>query len=252
MISFNTINRYSEVIDENEFFKQYFNSAYSLRYDSNFFQLKYQPSLSEFELIEEMQLQFHEAEGLNHIKFYWPENKGFTPEIVTYFEKENYEIEMLELYAIDPLKFNQKINSDYIKVVPLSIETIADFKRINYPNDLIFGEDFADMKQVMYEDILLDPKIIPYIAYVNDTAAGTLVSILGEETVEIDDLLTINEFRNQGVAAALQAEVMEFAQKKGKQVILLADADDTPREMYIKQNYTYMGYQLGAQKILTK
>lgn len=252
MLSFRNIECYSELIDENEFFKQFYNPDLPLRYDSNFFQLKYQPTLSEFELIEEMQYQFHANEGLKHIKFYWPENKGFTSEIMAYFEKEHYAIEMLELYTIDPKNFESDKQTSNIKVYSLSKENLVDFKRINYPNDLIFGKDFADMKKNMYEQMLDNPSIIPYIAYVDSEPAGSLISVIGEETVEIDDLLTVTHLRKQGVATALQEAVMTLAQKNLKQVILVADGDDTPKDMYLKQNYTCIGFRVGAQKVFAK
>lgn len=251
MFSFRDIESHSKVIDENEFFTQYFNPDLPLRYDSNFFQLKYQPTLAEFELIEEMQYQYHKTEGLEHLKFYWPENKGFTPEIVAYFEKEKYAIELLELYTINPNHFYSVKPTDTIEVFCLSRENFEDFKQMNYLNDLAYGKDFADMKQGMYEQMLDSPTIIPYIAYIDNEPAGSLISISGNKTVEIDDLMTMKSFRKRGIATALQKAVMNFAKTNSKQVLLVADGDDTPKQMYLKQNYTYVSFRLGAQKVFT-
>jgi hypothetical protein len=33
-------------------------------------------------------------------------------------------------------------------------------------------------------------------------------------------------------------------------IILVADGEDTPREMYQKQNYRYLGFRYEAQKVL--
>lgn len=249
MITFDHVYRYSNLIDENEFFQQYFNEYLPYRYDSNFFILKYQPTLAEFELIENMQLAFHEEEELEHLKFYWPQDKGFTPEIVAYFEESGYQIEMLELFQIDPNEFSIKVPSN-IHVSPVSEHELADFKQLNYPQDLTYGSLFADMKQDLYTSVIEADFICPLIAYINGTPVGSLIALIGQTTIEIDDLYVSEEFRNKGVATALQTAVMTIAKEKKKQVILVADADDTPREMYLKQGYAFTGYQLAAQKIL--
>ncbi|WP_080146873.1 GNAT family N-acetyltransferase [Marinilactibacillus piezotolerans] len=250
MNEFNLLHTHSTMIDENEFFEQFFNENLPERYDSNFFRLKYQPTIAEFELIEQMQLVYHLDAGLKHLKFYWPPNKGFTPEIVSYFEQEGYQIEMLELYSIEPAQFKAGKTDSEITIEPLSAQILKDFYQVNEPADRLHGQEFVNLKRRMYAAMVDDPAIVPYIAFIDGTAVGTVTAIVGDKTVEIDDLLTSENYRHQGVATALQKQVMQLAESQQKRVILVADGDDTPREMYLKQNYMFIGYQLGALKIL--
>jgi GNAT superfamily N-acetyltransferase len=249
MKSFDYTAAYSTCIDENEFFKQYYNKDAHFRYDSNFFQLKYQPSLQEFELIEEMQEHFHKEKGLEHMKFYWPENQGLTPEIMRYFEEQNYALEFLELYQLDPLAFQPTRSHSHVKVVKVTKDTLADFKRISYPEDTLFGEDFARLKQGFYDWQFKQPSISFLLAFIDEEAVGTLTMIEEKETIEIDDVQTIEAYRKQGIATALQSFVVKEARKKNKTILLIADGEDTPKDMYQRQGYQYVSYKIGAQKV---
>ncbi|WP_040373640.1 GNAT family N-acetyltransferase, partial [Peribacillus psychrosaccharolyticus] len=64
---------------------------------------------------------------------------------------------------------------------------------------------------------------------------------------EIDGLTVDENFRNKGIGSKLQEFVMETFPEK--LVILIADGEDTAREMYKKQNYQYHGFKYEAQKI---
>lgn len=250
MVSFTNTTSYSTCIDENEFFKQYYNPEAHFRYDSNFFQLKFQPTQKEFELIEEMQEVDHLEKGMQHIKFYWPENTGFTPELMAYFEKNGYEIEYLELYAIQPEEFIASRDTSHIHVKKVTDETLEAFKTISYEEDRLYGEDFAQPKKAFYDWQLKESSITLWMAWIDNKPVGTLTMIDHEETIEIDDVSTIEAYRKQGVATALQQAVMEEAIKENKTVILIADGEDTPKDMYQRQGYHYVSYQVGAQKVL--
>ncbi|MHA6260051.1 GNAT family N-acetyltransferase [Sporosarcina sp. CAU 1771] len=77
--------------------------------------------------------------------------------------------------------------------------------------------------------------------------AGCVEVIIADETVEIDDLTVDESFRNKGIGSRLQKFVMESF--PNRVVLLVADGEDTPREMYKKQNYNYYGFKYEVQKI---
>lgn len=251
MPSFDDTTSYSTCIDENEFFKQYYNKHAHFRYDSNYFQLKYQPSPREFELIEEMQEYFHRDKGMEHIKFYWPENTGVTPAMMRYFEDNGYELEYLELYQLEPTLFHPTREYQHVDVCVVDEESLADFKRISYPEDLHFGKDFAEAKKDFYDWQWQEPSITLLIAYIKNEPVGTLTIIEESETIEIDDVATVKAYRKNGVATALQQFVVDRALASHKLILLIADGEDTPKNMYQRQGYTYVSYKVGAQKILT-
>ena len=64
--------------------------------------------------------------------------------------------------------------------------------------------------------------------------------IESEETIEIDSFGVIKEMRGQGIGRAMQGFVANYA--KHKPLILIADGEDTAKEMYIKQGYTFISY----------
>src|SRR5699024_12790331 len=92
--TFRNIENYSEIIEENDFFIQLTNEEIPDRYDANYVLLKFSPSLPEFKLIEKMHIEYQEAIQQKHLKFNWPENTGLHPELLNYFNQENYKIGM--------------------------------------------------------------------------------------------------------------------------------------------------------------
>lgn len=252
MVSFEDIEHNSTLQEENEFFKHFYNEEALFRYDSNYFQLKYQPILAEFELIENMHIDFSQKVGLNHVKFLWPENTGFTPEIIQYFEETGYGLEMLELYIICPENFVPSQTNSHIEIVQVTKESLPEFKLINYKEDLTIDKKYAENMQPFYEKLFTLNDYIFLVAYLNDKAVGSVILIESDHYVEIDDLFVVKEHRYQAISTEIQKTVMELANKRQKNVILVADAEDSPREMYKKQGYNYISYQVGAQYIFPK
>lgn len=244
-MNFQTHYTYSELIDQNDFFKQFFNPHALFRYDSNFFELLYSPSADEFILIEDMHWHFSTEYSLKHMKFVWPQNQGILPETLDYLSQEGYGLEKLELYSITPRSFKGKSHPD-IRVQSVDETTLDVFKHINYIEDRETSLSFAESKQPFYDLIVQDPSVTLKLAYMNDVPAGSCILIEQEETLEIDDLFTLPDFRKKGIAETLQTDVMLAAEQSGKQVILAADAEDSPREMYKRQGYHYEGFRIGA------
>ncbi|MGA5689718.1 GNAT family N-acetyltransferase [Cytobacillus pseudoceanisediminis] len=71
--------------------------------------------------------------------------------------------------------------------------------------------------------------------------------IIKEYTAEIDGLMVHEDFQKKGIGRRLQKSVMD--QFKDKTIILVADGEDTPKEMYRRQNYQYLGKQYNLLKI---
>ncbi|WP_052044358.1 GNAT family N-acetyltransferase [Alkalihalobacillus alcalophilus] len=64
--------------------------------------------------------------------------------------------------------------------------------------------------------------------------------------IEIDNLHVDDNYQKRGIGRQLQKAVMnEFPDKT---VILIADGDDTPREMYQKQGYQYLSFMYEVLK----
>ena len=246
MITFDNITSKTTLIEENEFYKLYHNHDALFMYDYNFMRLKYQPTLEEFILIEKILLEFHEDMKMDHVKFYWPEDYGFTEPIIDYLSSNGYGIEILELYAIEPKVFSPTKRNSAVTVELVTEETLEAFKQLNRTQDIQISETFAHQKQELYDQDFDDPKVQQVIAYLGQQAVGGVDLLLEEETVEIDNFFVLEDYQRQGIGTEIQHFVMDVA--GSRTVILVADAEDTPKDMYVKQNYTYLSYQVGALK----
>lgn len=248
MLSFKQLATHSSIYDQNDFFIHYFNPDARFRYDSNVFQLLFSPVRVEFELIEEMNSQFSFDFGLSHIKFYWPENQGIYPDTLAYLNESDYGLEKLELYAILPEYFKAGPVDPLIRISNVSKELLDSFKAINYIEDLTISTAFAEHKQSFYDQLFSQSNVSFLMATINNDPVGSTIIIEGEDTIEIDDLFTLPNFRKRGVATALQQAVMQRAHHEHKTVILAADAEDSPKLMYQKQGYDYISFRIGVQK----
>lgn len=250
MVTFSSVAIHSTLIDENEFFKHYFNANALFRYDSNFFELKYSPLKEEFELIEEMQWSFSEENGLTHVKFYWPENQGIHPGTLTYLNQKDYGLEKLELYTIDPIRFVKAPEDPDISIKVVTQTELDDYKAINHIEDKTISESFADAKQPFYNDLFQNEAVTFLLAFYKGKPAGSCVLVDSDEGLEIDDLFTLKEYRLRGIASAILNFIMKKALSGDKHVFLLADAEDTPKEMYMSKGFSYEGFRIGAQKVI--
>ncbi|MDN6626954.1 MAG: GNAT family N-acetyltransferase [Pisciglobus halotolerans] len=249
MFSFDSLSVSSFLVEENEFYKLYHNTDALFMYDYNFMQLKFQPTLEEFKILEDIQLDFHSYHNVEHLKFYWPENTGFTEPLISYFNRKNYGIETLELYVLNPNDFHTTKRNQDVSISTVSDQTLQDYQSFNYQIDLNVSPLFAKKKQQLYQENFYRTDLQQVTARLNGEVVGTVDLIYSEKTVEIDNFTVGDLFQKQGIGSELQYYVLTQANEKA--VILAADADDTAREMYAAQGYRYFGYRLGIQKELS-
>ena len=235
-------------VEENEFYSIYYSPDTLYMYDDNFLQLHYQPSLEEFKVIEQNLLDFREDAGWDHLKIIWPQDAGLSPEVTNYLAEKGYGLEMLELYTVQPSDFSPSYIRPEVTVQPVTEDTLPLFKQLSFDQDEEINETFAKQKQALYDRLFEEGNVTLVLAFIEDNQVGGVSMIEAEETVEIDSLFVVDNYQRQGIGAAIQQYVMDTAGKR--RVILVADADDSPREMYRKQGYRYEGFQIGAVKEL--
>lgn len=247
IFSFDILMTYSSIVDQNDFFIHFHNPNALFRYDSNFFQLLFSPTSEEFQLIEEMQYYFSLDNNLEHVQFFWPENQGIHPDTLAYLAEQNYGLEKRELCLISPNDFPFRTIPD-VKIVKVTVDLLEPLKEINYTEDLTISEDYAQDKSPFYDSLFHNSTVEFYMAYYKGEPAGSLILCEGEESYEIDDMFTVKKYRRKGVAQALQQVVMTRAKDENKYVVLAADVEDSPIEMYKKQGYTAVSSRIGVQK----
>ncbi|MFD1039710.1 GNAT family N-acetyltransferase [Virgibacillus byunsanensis] len=246
-ITFDHIYTLGHVVYENNQYRHFHYPEMLIRYDSNFLDFKKFPSLLELKEAENYLRLFHLKYGQKHVKFYFPANEKPTVEILDYLHHSGYETGYLELYSIEPAQFpiveyNPDIEVDY--VTEKNFET---FLKLQYEQDLQFGSEFADEKVKLHKRNFRDEMVIQIMAFYKGIPAGSVDVMIAGETAEIDNLNVNESFQRKGIGSRLQQFVTE--EFSDKTIILVADGEDTPKEMYRRQNYQYLGFKYETQKI---
>ena len=74
------------------------------------------------------------------------------------------------------------------------------------------------------------------VAYLNNEPIGVVDVIESENYIELDGFGVLEQFRHQGIGSTMQSLVGEYAiSRDHKPVILVADGEDTAKDMYAKQ-----------------
>lgn len=245
-ITFEDMYILGNVVAENDLYKHYHYPEMLIRYDSNFIEFRKLPSMEKFKTVEAYLRDFHLQKSQKHMKFYFPENENPTDELMTYLKRLGYDVGFIELYAILPRQFPSVKNSPDIEIQVVTEENLDILMDLQYKSDLEFGMQFAKEQAKLTKRQFKNPIIEQVLAFYKGMPAGYVELIISEETVEIDNLTVEESFRYNGIGSRLQKYVMHSFPEQT--VILVADGEDTPREMYMRQNYTYYGFKYEAEK----
>jgi GNAT superfamily N-acetyltransferase len=246
-LTFENIYTLGHVVYENDLYIHFHYPEMLIRYDSNFSDFRRLPSISEFIEAANYLREFHLKHGQKHVKFTFPANVKLTDDLIKYMNESGYSIGFLELYAIQPDQFPQVSDNTDIEIQVVTDENFEAFLKLQYQQDLEFGREFAEQKVDQHRRNFQDPSFVQLLALYKGTPAGSVDVILTDETAEIDGLVVDESFQKRGIGSRLQKFVMN--QFPSKTIILVADGEDTPREMYRKQNYEYLGFKYNAQKV---
>jgi len=246
-VTYMDIHKEGLIVLETDMFRHYHDARMLIRYDSNLIAYKRMPNLKEFSHTEKYLEEYHFDRGQKHVKFIFPPNEEIDEKLLANLTGKEYDIGFTEMYKINPRNFPEEEKRKEIEIVHIGKAQLEDFLTLSYQQDLIFGKEFATLTRDNNRRHFHNSTIWQVMAYYNGVPAGGLKAIIKEQTVEIDGLFVLPEFQRNRIAAHLQQFVMKSWPEKT--VILLADGEDTPREMYKKQNYDYVGFQYEAVKV---
>lgn len=247
VITFENINHYGSTVFENESYIHNHNPELLLMYDCNYLQFKENPTLSELIQAEDYLRAYHQKYNQKHLKFYFPENEIILPEVREYLFRNNYLSGRLELYWIHPNDFPSITVTSVISVLPVTMDNIDTYLKLQYELDYKYGLDYADQRQAQHKRNFQNECFKQLIAFYLGTPAGTVDLIITKDTLEIDSLVVLDDFQKKGIGSRIQRYVMDHF--KEKTVILVASGEDTPREMYKKQNYHYQSFKYEVMKV---
>ena len=247
-MTFDSLFSLGHIIKEDDLFQHNHFSDFLDLYDANFIQFKKMPSLAEFIAIENYLTVFHQNNGQEHLKFRFPENCSFSEELKDYIGNNNYTSDILEFFILEKDNFPKLPLNHLIEVKVVSSDTLDDLLKLRYDVNKEYGTDYAKRKNNLIVEKLKDEKLTFLIAYYENQPAGCLNLIETSSTLEIDDLFVDPTFRNKKIASYLQQKTIQLSNEKS--IILLADANDTPRNMYLKQGYQLQGERYDIFKML--
>lgn len=247
--TFKDIETYSEIVEDNELFSQYSNHDIPNQYDANFMALKFTPTLEEFHLLEKMQRDYQTSVDQTHLKFTWPQNQGLSVPLLDYLNDTEFELGMLNLYWVTAAAFVQKPLNPLIEIKTVTADTLPDFLQLNYEEDSTVSPAFAEHKQQVYQHQFHRQGVEFVLAYLASEAVASYISITSNHYIEIDNLLTASNKRQQKIAQTALHFTVKKATATQKSVILVADAEDTVKEMYEKMGFQMAGYQISVQKV---
>lgn len=145
------------------------------------------------------------------------------------------------MYAIEAEALQGEI-PDTLTIEWVTKDKLEDYLTIHRTFAMQFGEDYADESEKMIRQALLDgEKTKRVVAYYQNQPVGSIDIIETDQTVEIDSFGVIESMRKKGIGRAIQAFIADYAGTKP--IILVADGEDTAKDMYIKQGYTFIGFR---------
>lgn len=247
-ITFKNIYKAGQLTLENDLFIHVHNPEVLLQYDSNFIKFKKMPTIQEFNESHHYLRTYHENHGQNHVKYYFPEGERITAELENHIKSDtDFTIGYLELFAIQPANFPEVNENADIQIQKVTNETLDGYLKFQYEQNSIHGNDFALQKQGQHVRNFRNENFMQVIGFYKGKTAGSVDVIISEDTAEIDALVVHEDFQRKGIGSHLQKFVMD--QFSDKTIILVAEGDDTPKDMYRKQNYQYLGFQYECFKV---
>ena len=235
MLGFKNTFNDSDVFEDNQRYTHYHTPSQLIKYYANYFEYKVMPDLKTFQLDEAYQTRFHSERGQHHGLFMFPDNEEIPEDIVQYAINMGYGLEKMELYELVKKPKDRAIDEVVCQRIVTEDDVFLDFLEVCREGEIQYGEDFVTLKDQLHRRDLEDPRKIQMVAYIHGFPAGKIEAIIGENTIEIDDFFVDETYRNQGVGTKLQQSIWQMAD--GKRIILIADGNDSPREMYQRQGY---------------
>lgn len=247
--TFSNIERFSFLIEDNDYFQEYNNLDLPHYQEANFINLKYSPTLREFAIIEEIHKDQQKDLNLNYLNIYWPANQGIFPDVLDYLDEQYYQIGMTSLYYL-PSSKTDTTNNPQIDIKEVDKNNLKHFIELNHLENIRINHPYNKELKINYTYFYEQENIALYLAYLNKRPVGTLILSETRNFIEIKELLTHHADRKQGVASSL----INFSANKAifdqKILFVVADTEDTPRLMYENMGFKFLETQINARKHL--
>lgn len=253
--TFDNMFTLADTYDETELYYFIGNQKVPSMYSNNKIVLDFVPTAEELDILEDNFLDYAYDLNLAYYSFVLPMNQPLAPDLFASIGEVGYEISLTKLMVLDPADFKgtTKAKDTYgdrliLKEVDSSIE--QDYFNFNQVFDKAIDDSgqFAAQKLNYYPWFLAENNTTALAVYIDDKLVAITDIIRLAHAYEIDNFQVLDDYQRQGIGSLIQQWVCDKALAEGKMVILAADADDTPYDMYIKQGYQDQGMQIGLNR----
>ncbi|MFE0441626.1 GNAT family N-acetyltransferase [Aerococcus sp. NPDC058936] len=253
--TFDNMFTLADTYDETELYYFIGNRKVPSMYSNNKIVLDFVPTAEELDILEDNFLDYAYELNLSYYSFVLPINQPLAPDLFASIGEVGYEISLTKLMVLDPADFKAttKAKDTYgdrlvLKEVDSSIE--QDYFNFNQVFDKAIDDSgqFAAQKLNYYPWFLAENNTTALAVYIDNKLVAITDVIRLAHAYEIDNFQVLDDYQRQGIGSLIQQWVCDKALAEGKMVILSADADDTPYDMYIKQGYQDVGMQIGLNR----
>ena len=253
--TFDNMFTLADTYDETELYYFIGNRKVPSMYSNNKIVLDFIPTAEELDILEDNFLDYAYDLNLAYYSFVLPMNQPLAPDLFASIGEVGYEISLTKLMVLDPADFKAttKAKDTYgdrlvLKEVDSSIE--QDYFNFNQVFDKAIDDSgqFAAQKLNYYPWFLAENNTTALAVYIDDKLVAITDIIRLAHAYEIDNFQVLDDYQRQGIGSLIQQWVCDKALAEGKMIILSADADDTPYDMYVKQGYQDQGMQIGLNR----
>jgi len=253
--TFDNMFTLADTYDETELYYFIGNRKVPSMYSNNKIVLDFVPTAEELDILEENFLDYAYDLNLAYYSFVLPMNQPLAPDLFASIGEVGYEISLTKLMVLDPADFKAttKAKDTYgdrlvLKEVDPSIEQdYIDFNQV-FDKAIDDSGQFAAQKLNYYPWFLAENNTTAIAVYIDDKLVAITDIIRLANAYEIDNFQVLDDYQRQGIGSLIQQWVCDKALAEGKMIILSADADDTPYDMYVKQGYQDQGMQIGLNR----
>ena len=213
-----------------------------LYFSGNYLLMKKEPTtVDELEYYISSCRNFFRDKGVNFIHLAAMENVTLSRKLKRYLKKESFSEINLNLYYLNTRNFIEQEPSDFAVEYLQKID-LNRYLKFQYKIDIeASNEEWAEHNQTLLYENIRSESIKQLVAKDGEKIVGSANIIVKNNFFEIDNLYIAPEYRNRGIAKHIINFVINNERKEN--VILVVDANDTPKYMYESMGFSKISEQ---------
>ncbi len=188
--------------------------------------------------IEDLKTYHRDFKGYGHINY----RLEFEPDASVFDWFLPYKLDQYGYYHARLEELVIKPNPDYqVRVIDTTMKEL--FIEHSYQENKIYGESFAKNNAIRQWDVLMkNPNYRYFLVFDQDKVVGSVNAFWQNNGVKIDDFSILDTHQRRGIGSSLMHQTLDYLKRLGvSEVFLVTEMNDTPKEMYQKWGFKYVG-----------